>query len=84
MCGRGGGGNYHVGAEAGAGHGGEVGRAGVILAAAYNGDSTHLAWFGVSWVKYSSGKLGTGIPLWNFSSIGGTIFFALRSSSLVA
>lgn len=38
----------HVGAEAGAGHGGEVGRAGVILAAAYDGNSTHLAWFGVS------------------------------------
>jgi hypothetical protein len=82
----GGRGVYHVAAELCRGHGGEVGGACVVFAAADDAYAAELAWDNVSFAVTTDEELcESGIPLWKLSSMGGTMLYTfLRRSFLAA
>jgi hypothetical protein len=76
---------YHVGSKSGRCHSGKVRCASVVLATANDCYSAELTWFVVSnvssIVRHCNG-FNNSLPLWNFSSMGGTILYTLPKSSL--
>lgn len=72
---------YHIGTQSCRCHCGEIRCAGVVFASSYDCYPSHLA-------CYALGELQAALkctePLWNFSSMGGTIFRTFIRMSRVA
>jgi hypothetical protein len=78
---------HHVAAQLCRGHGGEVGGAGVVFAAADDAYAAELAWgiVSVAVTIEEKGFSGATVPLWKLSSMGGTMLYTfLRRSFLAA